>query len=482
MMEKSLKLIENSHSVSLARIDFEGFALSNRWIGYVEARRLGINAEETSAALFESFFSGYLQDFFLCTALDYSNDPNRYTIVINDDNLFRRSRRRKPAKKEFWGKDVRHLYWHFHSVFKLAKRIRCISKNTEEHDQYYDEKIPFQYEFLTLTFDSDLYMPLSKLMLDKSSRFITTFDGSTFFLINPKLQIAVYPHEDGSFGIIALNEDPTIGVEFLKFYEQDPLFEVYFNEGVLEDYERRKAQSSEAMQWNFPKEWHRSASFFNDRQTHRRKEMELIKEKIKQNTLIKCIPLKRICFNDLKQSQCWVGSFSAKHQDVKAIDNAMQLMQDFFASKTDDFFVLSALAYENKTPQVSLDEEILYRYEQAKQTGFLQPLSDEFLSWIQGRSQFLYQFINFTFNAEYYVPFVKMMMYLKPHQLVVGDLCVLISPKLQIALYPHDDIGFGVIALDDDPKLGIEFLRFCEKDERFSVHIDADALKDSKKV
>lgn len=75
-----------------------------------------------------------------------------------------------------------------------------------------------------------------------------------------------------------------------------------------------------------------------------------------------------------------------------------------------------------------------------------------------------------------------MMMYLKPHQLVVGDLCVLISPKLQIALYPHDDIGFGVIALDDDPRLGIEFLRFCEKNERFSVHIDADVLKGSKKV
>ncbi|NOL52582.1 hypothetical protein [Pelistega suis] len=449
MMGKSLKLIENSHSVSLARIKFDGFSSSNRWIGYVESKNLDTNGKETSCALFEKFFAGYEQDFFLLSALAYND------------------------------KRGSRLYKRYLNVYKLAKRIGFLAPITEDFISYYFEDIPFQYEFLSLTFDDALYMPLSKLMMEMVFGCVVS---QTFFLINPKLQIAVYPHDDASFGIIALNEDPTIGVEFLKFCEQDPQFQVHFDDGVLEDYERRKAQSSEATQWNFPKEWHRSPSFFNDRQTHRRKEMELIKEKIKKNTLIKCIPLKRICFNDLRQSQCWVGSFSAKHQDVKEIENAMQLMQDFFASKTDDFFVLSALAYEDKTSQVSVDEEVLDRYEQAKQTGFLQALTDEFLSWIQGKSQFLYQFINFTFNAEYYVPFVKMMMYLKPHQLVVGDLCVLISPKLQIALYPHDDIGFGVIALDDNPTLGVEFLRFCEKDERFSAHIDADALKDSKKV
>jgi hypothetical protein len=445
-MEKSLKLIENSRSVSLARIDFDGFSRSNRWIGYAEPYKKDRTAIEISCAMFEKFFGDFKNDFWVISALEY------------DD-----------------ARSSNNRYFYYFQEYRLGKRLGFFLPYSQEFEELDDWEEFTPYESLILTFDSDLYMPFAKVMLDMVFNLVV---GQTFFLINPKLQIAVYPYEDASFGVISLNGDPTIGVEFLKFFEQDPLFEVYFDDGVFEDYERRKVQSSEAMQWNFPKEWHRSASFFNDRQTHRRKEMELIKEKIKKNTLIKCIPLKRICFNDLRQSQCWVGSFSAKHQDVKEIENAMQLMQDFFASKTDDFFVLSALAYENKTPQVSLDEEILYRYEQAKQTGFLQPLTDEFLSWIQGRSQFLYQFINFTFNAEYYVPFVKMMMYLKPHQLVVGDLCVLISPKLQVALYPHDDIGFGVIALDDDPTLGVEFLRFCEKDERFSVHIDADVLKE----
>ena len=42
-------------------------------------------------------------------------------------------------------------------------------------------------------------------------------------------------------------------------------------------------------------------------------------------------------------------------------------------------------------------------------------------------------------------------------------------PTLKIALYPHEDIGYGCISLSDDCSKAIEFLNFCSKDDKFEV-------------
>lgn len=126
-------------------------------IGSIEAKNPNIDADETSSALFETFFAGHKQDFFLLSALAYDNQLN--------SKLGRR----------------------YFNVYKLAKRIDFLSKWIEDISSYHYEEIPFQYEFLSLTFDNTLYMPLSKLMMAESvyGRIILQI----FFLINPKLQI-----------------------------------------------------------------------------------------------------------------------------------------------------------------------------------------------------------------------------------------------------------------------------------------------------
>ncbi|WP_216605023.1 hypothetical protein, partial [Pelistega suis] len=67
-MEKSLKLIENSRSVSLARIKFDGFSSSNRWIGYAEPYEKGLTSIEISCAMFEKFFGDFKNDFWIISA------------------------------------------------------------------------------------------------------------------------------------------------------------------------------------------------------------------------------------------------------------------------------------------------------------------------------------------------------------------------------------------------------------------------------
>ena len=49
-----------------------------------------------------------------------------------------------------------------------------------------------------------------------------------------------------------------------------------------------------------------------------------------------------------------------------------------------------------------------------------------------------------------------------------------INPKLGIALYPHDDIGYGCISLTDDTSLAERFLEFCNEDKYFYSIFDEE--------
>ena len=41
--------------------------------------------------------------------------------------------------------------------------------------------------------------------------------------------------------------------------------------------------------------------------------------------------------------------------------------------------------------------------------------------------------------------------------------------NLNLAVYPHDERGFGCIELNDDTKNGLNFLEFCKREKNAKV-------------
>ena len=51
----------------------------------------------------------------------------------------------------------------------------------------------------------------------------------------------------------------------------------------------------------------------------------------------------------------------------------------------------------------------------------------------------------------------------------LNEWCFFIFPSLNLALYPHDERGFGCIGLNDDTKNGLSFLEFCKREKNAKV-------------
>ena len=51
----------------------------------------------------------------------------------------------------------------------------------------------------------------------------------------------------------------------------------------------------------------------------------------------------------------------------------------------------------------------------------------------------------------------------------LNEWCFFIFPSLNLALYPHDEKGFGCTRLNDDTKNGREFLEFCKREKNAKV-------------
>lgn len=206
--------------------------------------------------------------------------------------------------------------------------------------------------------------------------------------------------------------------------------------------------------------------------------------KLKNNT----ISLSKIKFDAFSASEKWIGYFYAKDlKDDSLMKYSTDLVLDFFKEDFHGFFGVSALSY--KTLDV---EEIYSRFKGVMTKELLdyyisiyyQAVDDGFLSRYEGVIERYYE-TDFRF-VEDILPANALVLYFDNRKLlsycemimafyffpIIGQACFLINSKLQIALYPHDDVGFGVISLGDDPSLAVEFLKFCGNDNRFGVHIE----------
>ena len=87
---------------------------------------------------------------------------------------------------------------------------------------------------------------------------------------------------------------------------------------------------------------------------------------------------RNINFNGFSTSNKWVGYFKAKDlSDVGNIKRASELLKTFFCKDLNNFFLLSALVYDDDSDiddgirESEYLEEYLFLYEEAKKSNFL---------------------------------------------------------------------------------------------------------------
>lgn len=186
-----------------------------------------------------------------------------------------------------------------------------------------------------------------------------------------------------------------------------------------------------------------------------------------------CISLKKINLNSYSSSEGWIGYYEAKDvQDYKLISTATELVTLYFGEELKEFFLISALAESNSISP--LDSEIkeidkIYGtlFKLAREKKFIQDYSLEFNNYLEREDDLPAKLLNFHFEVSYFMPFCEVLMAYYFSK-IAGQFCFLINPKLQIALYPHDDTGFGCISFDGNSKVLIDFLEFCNTHPNFS--------------
>ena len=197
-------------------------------------------------------------------------------------------------------------------------------------------------------------------------------------------------------------------------------------------------------------------------------------EKLLNSTTNSVISFDKINFNSFSSSPGWVGYFYARDLTMQSvIQLSSKIIESFFKDSMNDFFLLTALAYDDSAsiPEFSNLEVSYYEnvYNKAKEMGVLIPyngLIEDFYE--DNKYPFPANIMSLSFDKQDILSFCELSMAYKYNK-VVGDHCFLVNPKLKIALYPHEDIGYGCISLSDDCNKAIEFLNFCSKDDKFEV-------------
>lgn len=192
-------------------------------------------------------------------------------------------------------------------------------------------------------------------------------------------------------------------------------------------------------------------------------------EKLSRKTTNRSVLLNNLDFSGFSRSNNWIGYFERKDEHTPAlIDEAIKLTYTFFKDYLDDFIMISALAYgqvniihPNKNLEICFNKAIKY--------NLLQVLTSEFDDYLIGNKDLLAKNLSISFDKRTFLLLSKLCM---GHNYVIGEVCFFINYKLGIALYPHEDIGFGVISLDDNKSLAKSFLEYCRSSYKFNVFID----------
>lgn len=194
-------------------------------------------------------------------------------------------------------------------------------------------------------------------------------------------------------------------------------------------------------------------------------------EKLSSLTINRSCSLKKINFDGFRLSEGWVGFFErVKPFSVKFVDEAIDVFLDYFKSELSDFFAISALSFNDNA---EYDEEIIKEYgdiyDKAKAYGYLCPLTESFECYRFGENPLCAKDISVHFDNEMFMDISRLIM---AHGGVNGQVFFLINLKIGVAIYPHDDTGFGCISLNGIHDVCLGFLKRVEENDNFRVIID----------
>lgn len=205
------------------------------------------------------------------------------------------------------------------------------------------------------------------------------------------------------------------------------------------------------------------------------------------NMTSKIICLNAIDFLGFSRSPFWIGYFKAKSiSDISLVRESTKIVYDYFQEDWNEFFLLGSLSHTEES-----DESIQERFSNTIPHDYLKHYLEVYHAAI--KSKFIYTWndtfekfydnedypsipvnmITLNFNHETFLDFCELLMVFcfSP---VIGQQCFLINPRLKIALYPHDDTGFGIISLDENRVIAEDFLSFCAEFEGFEVHMETE--------
>lgn len=177
--------------------------------------------------------------------------------------------------------------------------------------------------------------------------------------------------------------------------------------------------------------------------------------------MMSSLSLDSINFEGFSTSPGWVGYFGKKdthRYTLSLVDEAVTLTSDFFGPCWKDFFVISALAYtEGEIKDQEIQDAYGAIFENAKKQGYLMPMSSEFESYLWGDTPLAASSLSLHFDNSHFSDVCKLVI---AHDHICGQVFFMVNMKLKIILYPHDDLGFGVISLDKSSSLGNDFLDY----------------------
>lgn len=219
-MERSSKLKINNNiswgGINLSGIDFNGFSSSPGWVGYFYSSELELSSIRKSSQMVGSFFN--IDEFFMLSALSYDKDEDIFDLDSNDPDDYRSIQKNNLFADSY----LKAIEYGF-----LQQYEGLYEKYLDEEMRLPIREMDLPAHILRLDFDSSIFLEFCEVAM---AYYFSPVIGQRCFLINPKLGIALYPHDDIGYGCISLNNTATekaLLVDFLKFCEQSEMFKVF---------------------------------------------------------------------------------------------------------------------------------------------------------------------------------------------------------------------------------------------------------------
>ncbi|AOR61129.1 hypothetical protein [Pectobacterium parmentieri] len=176
----------------------------------------------------------------------------------------------------------------------------------------------------------------------------------------------------------------------------------------------------------------------------------------------------KINFDSFSSSNKWIGYFEKSTPFTSSlIDESIEIVSGFFSPYWDDFFALSALSFDDER---EIDEAIINKYgdlyNYAKDNNYLKPLNNDFENYLYGDIPLPTSSLSLHFDNNRFMDICKLIM---GHGGVLGQVFLMVNLKLNLAIYPHNDLGFGIISFGENDAFCQSFLSSLSGNRKFNV-------------